>query len=112
MSLSILNLVRRASSTAYTKFRPLSDRVLVERLEAVTQTKAGIKLHVDPKARTLEGVVRAVGPGRIEDGKTLPINVKAGDRVVLPEYGGSKVTIDDQDYWVFRESDFLGVLQS
>jgi len=107
-----MNAVRRASSSAYAKFRPLGDRVLVERIEALTQTKSGIKLHVEPKSKTLEGIVRAVGPGRREDGKVLPISVKVGERVVLPEYGGSKVTIDGEDYWVYHELEFFGVLQS
>ncbi|CAJ0568192.1 unnamed protein product, partial [Mesorhabditis spiculigera] len=90
-------------------FAPLFDRVLVERVAAEVKTKGGIMLPENSKAKILEATVVAAGPGaRKENGDTIPMNVKVGDRVLLPEYGGSKVIIDDKEFTILREGDLLG----
>nr|CDS27685.1 expressed protein [Hymenolepis microstoma] len=97
------------ASKAFTKFLPLFDRVLVQRFEAATKSKGGIIIPDKAKEKVLKATVVAAGPGRVsEDGKCIPICVKVGDHVLLPEYGGTKVVYDDQDYFIFRESDILG----
>jgi chaperonin GroES len=81
------------------KIKPLGDRVLVEPLEAAETTKGGIIIPDSAKEKPQEGKVVAVGTGkRDEDGKIIPFNVKKGDRVLMPKYGGTEVKIDDKDY--------------
>ena len=78
-------------------FRPLLNRVLVQRLAAETKTKAGIMLPEKSLGKVLQGTVVAVGPGaRMENGTIVPTTVSVGDKVLLPEYGGTKVTLDDE----------------
>ena len=93
--------------------RPLSDRVLVKRLEAKQETSAGgIIIPETAKEKPQEGEVVAVGPGKmLEDGKVQAMNVKAGDRVLFGKYAGTEVKIDNEDYLIMREDDILGVLQ-
>ncbi|MBN3282521.1 PHOCN protein, partial [Polyodon spathula] len=82
---------------AFRKFLPLFDRVLVERFAAETVTKGGIMLPEKSQGKVLQATVLAVGPGnRTKAGDLQPVSVKAGDRVLLPEYGGTKVTLDDK----------------
>lgn len=88
---------------------PLSDRVLVKRAPKEVQTAAGIYLPTDSTKDPNEGEVVAVGPGERDVTGTLhPTNLKEGDKVLLPEYGGSKVTMGDEVVFLFRESDILG----
>ena len=96
---------------AFKKLRPLLNRVLIKKAEAITKTKSGILLP-DKQEQLNFGVVIAVGPGRIaEDGKLRPVNVKEGETVLLPEYGGSKVILaDEQEYYIYREDDIMGTL--
>ena len=78
-------------------FRPLLNRVLVQRLAAETKTKAGIMLPEKSLGKVLQGTVVSVGPGaRMENGTIVPTTVSVGDKVLLPEYGGTKVTLDDE----------------
>ena len=93
--------------------RPLSDRVLVKRLEAKQETSAGgIIIPETAKEKPQEGEVVAVGPGKmLEDGKVQAMNVKAGDRVLFGKYAGTEVKIDNEDYLIMREDDILGVLE-
>ncbi|MGH0165402.1 UNVERIFIED_CONTAM: hypothetical protein FKN15_048717 [Acipenser sinensis] len=94
---------------AFRKFLPLFDRVLVERLAAETVTKGGIMLPEKSQGKVLQATVLAVGPGnKTKAGDLQPVSVKAGDRVLLPEYGGTKVTLDDKEYFLFRDGDILG----
>jgi chaperonin GroES len=95
------------------KIRPLSDRVLVKRLENEEKTSAGgIIIPDTAKEKPQEGEVVAVGPGKtLEDGKVQAMNVKAGDRVLFGKYAGTEVKIDDQEYLIMREDDILGVLE-
>uniref|UniRef100_A0AAY4B704 10 kDa heat shock protein, mitochondrial n=1 Tax=Denticeps clupeoides TaxID=299321 RepID=A0AAY4B704_9TELE len=91
---------------AFRKFLPMFDRVLVERLAAETVTKGGIMLPEKSQGKVLQATVVAVGPGA--KGSVLPVSVKVGDKVLLPEYGGTKVILDDKDYFLFRDGDILG----
>uniref|UniRef100_A0A3Q2ZPH1 10 kDa heat shock protein, mitochondrial n=1 Tax=Kryptolebias marmoratus TaxID=37003 RepID=A0A3Q2ZPH1_KRYMA len=91
---------------AFRKFLPLLDRVLVERLTAETVTKGGIMLPEKSQGKVLQATVVAVGPG--SKGNLQPISVKVGEKVLLPEYGGTKVILDDKDYFLFRDGDILG----
>ncbi|CAF3008338.1 unnamed protein product [Rotaria socialis] len=96
------------ASSALKRIIPLFDRVLVERFAAETKTKGGI--HIPEKAigKVLNATVVAVGKGlKQKDGNHVPVSVQAGDKVLLPEYGGTKVEIDDKEYFLFREADIL-----
>lgn len=91
---------------------PLFDRVLVERFTAEAKTKGGIILPEKAQGKVQSATVVAVGPGaRTENGQTIPVSVKEGDKVLLPEYGGQKVEINDKEYYLFRDSDILGKWQ-
>ncbi|CAI5444331.1 unnamed protein product [Caenorhabditis angaria] len=106
-----LSAVRR-SSALLQSFKPLYDRVLVERVAAETKTKGGIMLPEKSQGKVLEATVVSAGPGaRNEKGELVPLSVRPGDRVLLPEYGGTKVVVDQKEYSIFRESDLLGVFQ-
>merc|ERR1712146_863262 len=94
------------------KFVPLLDRVLVQRSTAMTKTAGGIMLPESVQAKVNEGIVKAVGPGgRGKNGETIPMAVQVGQKVLLPEYGGTNVKLDDEDFTVFRDEDIIGVLQ-
>ncbi|XP_023661539.1 10 kDa heat shock protein, mitochondrial [Paramormyrops kingsleyae] len=94
---------------AFRKFLPMFDRVLVERLAAETVTKGGIMLPEKSQGKVLQATVVATGPGSTnKDGKVVPVSVKVGEKVLLPEYGGTKVSLDDKEYFLFRDGDILG----
>jgi len=92
---------------------PLLDRILVQRAEALTQTKGGIVIPEKAQAKVLEATVIAVGPGaRNTEGKHVSLSVKPGDKVLLPEFGGIKVELqDDNQYALFREGDILAKVE-
>merc|ERR1719504_143993 len=91
---------------------PLLDRVLVQRIEPPTKSIGGILLPESTQSKLNEGVVISCGPGRRDkDGALLPMGVAPDDKVLLPQYGGSEVTIDDEDMVLFRDEDILGVLK-
>ncbi|CAG9087585.1 hypothetical protein JYU34_021358 [Plutella xylostella] len=96
-------------ANAMKKLIPLLDRVLIKRAEAVTKTAGGIVIPEKAQSKVLHGEVVAVGPGaRKENGDFIPLLVKVGDKVLLPEYGGTKVSLEtDDEYHLFRESDIL-----
>jgi chaperonin GroES len=94
-----------------TKFRPLHDRVLVKRIEEEEARYGDIIIPDTAKEKPQQGKVIAVGTGkRTDEGKTLALEVKAGNRVLFGKYSGSEVRIDDEDYLILREEDILGVL--
>jgi len=95
------------------KIRPLGDRILVEpKKDGDEQKKGGIIIPDTAKEKPMEGKVIAIGKGKIDDtGKRIPIDVKVGDRVLMPKYGGSEVKIDDKEYQIVREEDLLGVIE-
>jgi len=98
---------------AVKRFLPLFDRVLVERFAPELKTKGGIMLPEKAQGKVLEATVISVGPGKTTDsGSLVPPSVKAGDRVLLPEYGGTKITFEEKEYFIFRDSDIMGKFSS
>ena len=94
------------------KFRPLHDRVVVKRIDAEERTRGGIIIPDTAKEKPQEGEVIAVGPGaRDEHGKLVPLDLKAGDRVLFGKWSGTEVKIDGQDLLIMKESDIMGVLE-
>ena len=94
------------------KFRPLHDRVVVRRIDAEDKTAGGIIIPDTVKEKPSEGEVIAVGPGgRDEKGKLIPIDIKAGDRVLFGKWSGTEVKIDGKELLIMKESDILGVLE-
>ncbi|XP_036190184.1 10 kDa heat shock protein, mitochondrial-like [Myotis myotis] len=93
---------------AFRKFLPRSDPVLAERSAAETVTKGGIMLPEKSQGKTMQAAVVAIGSGsKRKDGETRPVCVKVGDKV-LPEWGGTKVVLNNKDYFLFRGGDILG----
>jgi chaperonin GroES len=93
------------------KFRPLHDRVMLRRIEADTKTKGGIIIPDSAAEKPSEAEVIATGSGlRDETGKIIPLDVKAGDRVLFSKWSGTEITIDGEEYLVMKESDIMGVL--
>lgn len=91
---------------------PLLDRVLVRRVKTITKTKGGIVLPDNVVGKVNRGIVIACGPGRVEDGNKITMNLKVGDQVLLPEYGGTKVDLEDNEtYLLFNESDILAKIK-
>ena len=94
------------------KIRPLHDRVLVERVEEKEQARGGIIIPDSAKEKPQEGKVIAAGNGKVaDDGKKIPLDVKAGDRILFGKYSGSEVKIDDKEYLILREEDVLAILE-
>ncbi|RZF46035.1 hypothetical protein LSTR_LSTR004748 [Laodelphax striatellus] len=98
---------------AIKKLTPMFDRVLVLRAEAVTKSKGGILIPEKSQGKVLHGSVVAVGPGaRNTKGEFVRKTIKVGDQVLLPEYGGTKVELEEnKEYHLFRESDILAKLE-
>ncbi len=96
-----------------TKLRPLHDRILVKRLEEGEVTRGSIVIPDTAKEKPQEGKVVAVGAGKVtDDGKTIPLAVKAGDRILFGKYSGSEITLDGEEYLIMKEEDVLGILGS
>jgi len=94
-----------------TKVKPLGGRVLVKRLDETEKTKGGIIIPDSAKEKPKEGKVVALGTGKLDkDGKKIAFNVKVGDRVLFTSYGGTDVTVDDEDYLILSEDEILGVV--
>jgi chaperonin GroES len=92
--------------------RPLHDRILVKRIEEKETIKGGIIIPDTAKEKPQEGEVIAVGNGKkTEEGKVVPLDVKAGDRILFGKYSGSEIKMDDQEYLILREDEVLGVLE-
>jgi len=93
------------------KFRPLHDRVVLERIDAEEKTAGGIIIPDTAKEKPQQGKVVAVGPGgRDESGKLIPIDVNVGDRVLFGKWSGTEVKIDGVEFLIMKESDIMGVL--
>lgn len=93
------------------KIRPLHDRVLVQRVETEEQVRGGIIIPDTAKEKPQEAKVVAVGPGKMTDeGKRSPMDVKAGDRVLMGKYSGSELRIEDEDFVILREDEILAVV--
>ena len=94
------------------KFRPLHDRVVIERIDAEAKTAGGIIIPDTAQEKPQQGKVVAVGPGgRDEAGRLIPIDVKVGDRILFGKWSGSEVKIDGEDLIIMKEDDVMGVLE-
>ena len=91
------------------KITPLSDHILVQRVESLSQ-KGGIFIPESAKEKPQEAKVIAVGPGKVEDGKRVPLEVKVGDQVLITKYGGTEITYNDEKYIILREEDVIAVI--
>ncbi len=95
------------------KFRPLHDRVVVKRIDAEDKTKGGIIIPDTAKEKPSEGEVISVGPGGRDDkGNLVPIELKAGDRVLFGKWSGTEVKLDGVDYLIMKESDVMGIIEA
>src|SRR5205814_8265759 len=93
------------------KFRPIHDRVVVKRIDAEAKSAGGIIIPDTAKEKPQEGEIVAVGPGgRDESGKLIPLDVKAGNRVLFGKWSGTEVKIDGVEYLIMKESDIMGIL--
>ena len=93
------------------KFRPLHDRVVVRRVESETKTAGGIIIPDNAQEKPMEGEIVSVGSGaRDEAGKLVPLDVKAGDRVLFGKWSGTEVKISGEDYLIMKESDIMGIV--
>jgi chaperonin GroES len=93
-----------------TKVTPLSDRVVVRALEETEQMRGGLFIPDTAKEKPQQGEIIAIGPGKYEDGKLVPMTVKVGDKVLYGKYSGTEVTLDDEQYLILRESDVLAII--
>ena len=94
-----------------TKVKPLSDRVLIRRVEAEEQVKGGIIIPDTAKEKPLEAEVVVAGPGKVgEDGKVVPVEVKKGDRVLIGQYAGTDVEVDGEEFVIVSQEDILGII--
>jgi len=93
-------------------FRPLHDRILIKRIEEEEAVKGGIIIPDTAKEKPQEGEVVAVGNGKMsEDGKIVPLDVKAGDRILFGKYSGSEIKIDNKEYLILKEEEVLGIVE-
>ena len=93
------------------KIRPLSDRIVVKRIEEKETTRSGIIIPDSAQEKPQEAEVVAVGPGkRLEDGKIVALDVKVGDRILFGKYSGSEIKVDGEDFTIMREDEVFGVL--
>ena len=94
------------------KLRPLQDRILVQRVEEETTTKGGIIIPDTAKEKPAEGKVISVGNGKTaDDGKKVPLEIKAGNRILFGKYSGTEVKVEGEEYLIMREDDVLGVIE-
>ena len=93
------------------KFRPLHDRVIVKRTQEEEKTAGGIFIPDTAKEKPQEGKVVAVGPGKHEDGKVIPLGVKAGDKILFGKYSGAEIKLDGEENLIMREDDILGIIE-
>jgi chaperonin GroES len=94
------------------KFRPLHDRLLVQRIDGDEKTKGGIIIPDTAKEKPQEGKVIAVGKGKMtEEGKLIPLDVKVGDKILFGKYSGTEVKIEGEEHLIMREEDILGVIE-
>ena len=104
--------LRKQTGNMKVHLKPLGDRVLVEPIEEKEVKKGDIIVPDTAKEKPTEGIVRAVGPGKLdEDGKRIPMEVKEGDRVLITKYGGTEIKLEDKDYKILSSEDVLGLLE-
>jgi chaperonin GroES len=93
------------------RVKPLHDRIIVKRIEEEEKSKGGIIIPDTAKEKPQQGKVVAVGPGKRDDGKLIPLDVKAGDTVLFAKYAGTDIKIEGEDHLILREDDVLGVVE-
>ncbi len=91
--------------------KPLGDRLIVKASEGEERTASGLLIPDTAKEKPQEGEVLAVGPGRYEDGKYVPLEVKVGDKIIYSKYGGTEVKIAGEDYLILSERDVLAIVE-
>ena len=91
--------------------KPLSDRVVVKMLESEETTKSGIVLPGSAKEKPQEAEVVAIGPGAVVDGKTVPMEVKVGDKVLMSKYAGTEVKYNGTEYTIVKQGDILAIVE-
>lgn len=91
--------------------RPLGDRVVIKKVEAEETTKSGIVLPGAAKEKPQMAEVVAVGPGKVEDGKEIKMEVKVGDRVIFSKYAGNEIKMDGQEYTILKQDDILAIIE-
>ena len=93
-------------------FRPLHDRILIKRIEEKETAKGGIIIPDSAKEKPQEGEVIALGNGKkTDDGKIIPLDVKAGDRILFGKYSGTEIKVDNEDFLILKEEEVLGVVE-
>jgi chaperonin GroES len=93
------------------KIKPLGDRVVIKMLESQETTKSGIVLPGTAKEKPQEAEVMAVGPGGTFEGKTIVMEVKVGDKILISKYSGTEVKIDGQEYTILKQGDILAIVE-
>ena len=94
------------------KFRPLHDRVVIRRVEHEGKTTGGIFIPDTAQEKPMEGEIVAVGPGaRDDNGKVVPLDVKAGDRILFGKWSGTEIKLDGVEYLIMKESDIMGIVE-
>jgi len=93
------------------KIKPLHDRVIVKRISEAEMTKGGLYIPESAKETPAEGKILAVGPGKSEDGKVVPLGVKVNDVVIFSKYAGTEVKVEGEELLIMREEDILGIVQ-
>ncbi len=99
-----------AAKTPGSKVAPLADRVVIKAIEEAETMRGGLYIPDTAKEKPQQGEIIAVGPGRYEDGKLIPMGVKVGDKVLYGKYSGTDVTVDGENYLILRESDVLAII--
>ena len=99
-----------AKNAVATKIAPLADRVVVKALEDAETMRGGLYIPDTAKEKPQQGEIVAAAPGRYEDGKRVPLDVKVGDKVLYGKYSGTEVSVDNEQYLILRESDVLAVI--
>ena len=96
---------------AKVNLKPLADRVIIKPMETEEKTKGGIIVPDTAKEKPIEGIIMAVGPGKVtEDGKQVKLEVKEGDKVLYGKYSGTEVTVEGEEYLIMRESDIFAII--
>jgi chaperonin GroES len=93
------------------RIKPLHDRIIVKRVEEEEKTKGGIIIPDTAKEKPQQGKVVSVGNGRKDDGKVIPLDVKAGDTILFGKYSGTEIKLDGEDHLILREEDVLGIVE-
>lgn len=97
-------------TVATQKIQPLGDRVMVKVLEAEDKTKGGIVLPDTAKEKPQEARIVAVGKGKVQDGKVIPLEVKIGDKILFGKYSGTELTVEGEEYLMLREEDIVAIV--